>query len=218
MKKDTLIKVLMISVLLTVSMWVGFKLSSVLDSGVKQAPLIEGTILVPARALTAFNLIDQRQQDFGLEQFKNKWSLIFIGYTHCPDVCPNTLSILKQATIDMSVLKMQLPQVTFLSIDPARDEAEILSDYLNYFDPSFVGITGKKDQLDNLVKQLSSVYFKAAGSSGDIKNDDYLYDHSASILVINPKAEFQAVFTAPHNKLGIVDGMQKIMSFYNKNN
>lgn len=216
MNKTTSIKILMVVTLSVFSMWAGFQLSRVLESDSDKPPIIEGTILNPARVLTDFKLIDQRRHDFGLEQFKNKWSLIFIGYTNCPDVCPNTLGILKQAYIDMQVLKMELPKVTFISIDPARDEPEILGDYVYYFDPSFIGVTGKKDQLDNIVRQLSSVYLKAAGSSGDINKDDYLYDHSASILVVNPEAQLQAVFTSPHNKLGIVDGLQKIMEFYNK--
>lgn len=216
MNKITLFKISMVLVLSAVSMWAGFQLSSLLEKDQINVPIIEGTYLKPARPLTKFNLIDQRRHDFGVQQFKNKWSLVFFGYTNCPDVCPNTLGVLKQAYIDMQALKMQLPQVVFVSVDPKRDEPEILGDYVYYFDPSFVGVTGKKEQLDNLAKQLSTVYLKAAGASGDLKNDDYLYDHSAAILLINPKAELQAVFTAPHNKLGIVDGMQKVMSFYNQ--
>jgi len=215
MNKFTVAKISMVVVLSVVSMWAGFKLSSILDSGDKQPPIIEGTILKPARALTPFKLIDQRRHDFNLEQFKNKWSMVFFGYTNCPDVCPNTLAVLKQAYIDMKVLKMELPQIVFVSVDPKRDEPEILGDYVYYFDPAFVGVTGKKEQIDNLSKQLSAVYLKAAGSSGDINKDDYLYDHSAAILLVNPKAQLQAVFTAPHNKLGLVDGLQKTMEFYN---
>jgi len=210
-----ILKIGLVLSLSAVSMWAGFKLSSVLKQD-GQVPIIEGTVLEPPRALTDFNLMDERRHEFGLQQLKNKWSLVFIGYTNCPDVCPNTMSIMKQAYIDMAALKMQLPQVIFLSIDPKRDEAELLGDYVDYFDPSFVGLTGKKSEIDNLVKQLSSVYLKAAGSSGDINKDDYLYDHSASLLLINPKAQLQAVFTAPHNKLGLVDGLQKITNFYNK--
>jgi len=213
MNKFTLFKIVMVLVLSSVSMWAGFKLSNMLDEK-NEVPIIEGTVLNPPRALTPFKLIDQRRHDFRLEQFKGKWSLVFFGYTNCPDVCPNTLGVLKQAYIDMQALKMELPQVVFVSVDPVRDEPELLSDYVYYFDPSFVGVTGKKDQLDNLAKQLSAVYLKAAGASGDIKKDDYLYDHSAAILLINPKAEFQAVFSAPHNKLGLVDGLQKTMKFY----
>ncbi|MDH5516326.1 MAG: SCO family protein [Gammaproteobacteria bacterium] len=216
MNKNTLIKMAMIVVLSTASMWAGFKLSQLLDRESGAVPIIEGTILNPPRQISKFELMDQRRHEFGPDQLAGKWSLIFIGYTNCPDVCPNTLSVLKQAYIDMTVLKMELPQVVFVSIDPQRDDAEILGDYVYYFDPSFVAVTGKKAELDNLSKQLSSVYLKAAGASGDIKKDDYLFDHSASVLVINPKAQLQAVFTAPHNKLGIVDGMQKIMAFYNK--
>lgn len=206
----------MVLLLSIFSMWAGFKLSSVIDQDKNITPIIEGTVLHPARQLSQFQLMDQRRHDFGLPQLTAKWSLIFIGYTNCPDVCPNTLSVLKQAYIDMGVIKMELPQVVFVSIDPQRDDAEILGDYVYYFDPSFVAITGKKAELDNLSKQLSSVYLKAAGASGDLTKDDYLYDHSAAILVVNPKAQLQAVFTAPHNKLGIVDGMQKIIAFYNK--
>ncbi|MDH5424499.1 MAG: SCO family protein [Gammaproteobacteria bacterium] len=214
MNKSNLIKLGMVLALSIASMWAGFKLSSMMESG-QQVPVIEGTFLNPPRQLSDFELIDQRRHEFGLQQLKNKWSLIFIGYTNCPDVCPATLSVLRQAYIDMKALKMELPQVVFVSIDPQRDEPEILGDYMYYFDPSFMGLSGEKSEIDNVVKQLSSVYLRAAGSSGDIKNDDYLFDHSASILLINPKAQLQAVFTAPHNKLGIVDGLQKITGFYN---
>jgi len=210
-----IIKIVLVLSLSAVSMWAGFKLSSVMEQG-GQVPIIEGTVLEPPRALTDFKLMDERRHEFGLQQLKNKWSLVFIGYTNCPDVCPNTMSIMKQAYIDMAALKMELPQVIFLSIDPKRDEAELLGDYVDYFDPAFVGLTGKKSEIDNLVKQLSSVYLKAAGSSGDITKEDYLYDHSASLLLINPAAQLQAVFTAPHHKLGLVDGLQKITNFYNK--
>jgi len=210
-----ILKIGLVLSLSAVSMWAGFKLSSVMEQG-EQVPIIEGTVLEPPRALTNFELMDERRHEFGLQQLKNKWSIIFVGYTNCPDVCPNTMGILKQAYIDMGALKMQLPQVIFLSVDPARDEAELLGDYVDYFDPAFVGLTGKKPEIDNLVKQLSSVYLKAAGSSGDINKDDYLYDHSASLLLINPEAQLQAVFTAPHNKLGLVDGLQKIIKFYNQ--
>jgi len=210
-----ILKIVLVLGLSGVSMWAGFKLSSVMDQG-GQVPIIEGTVLEPPRALTDFELIDERRHAFGLQQLKNKWSIVFVGYTNCPDVCPNTMGIMKQAYIDMAALKMQLPQVIFLSVDPKRDEPELLGDYVDYFDPSFVGLTGKKSEIDNLVKQLSSVYLKAAGSSGDINKDDYLYDHSASLLLINPKAQLQAVFTAPHNKLGLVDGMQKIIKFYSE--
>ena len=210
-----IVKIALVLLLSGLSMWAGFQLSHVMEKGT-QVPIIEGTVLEPARALTKFELIDEKRHDFGLEQFKNKWSLVFIGYTNCPDVCPNTMGIVKQAYIDMEVLKMELPQVIFLSVDPERDEAELLGDYVDYFDPRFIGLTGKKSEIDNLVKQLSSVYLKAAGSSGDIMKNDYLFDHSASLLLINPKAQLQAVFTAPHNKLGLVDGMQKITEFYGR--
>lgn len=215
MNKTTVLKLSMVVVLSAVSMWAGFKLSSLLEKS-DQPPIIEGTVLNPPRSLKPFKLIDQRRHDFLLSNFKNKWSLVFFGYTNCPDVCPNTLGVLKQAYIDMQALKMELPQVVFVSVDPERDEPELLGDYVYYFDPSFVGVTGKKDQIDNLAKQLSAVYLKAAGSSGDVKKDDYLFDHSAAILLINPRAELQAVFTAPHNKLGLIDGLQKTKEYFDK--
>ena len=194
-------------------MFAGYQLSRVLESEQKQQPIIEGTVLTPARALQAFELMDQRRHEFTLQSFKDKWSLVFIGYTNCPDVCPNALMVMKQAVEDMEILKIPVPQVVFVSVDPERDEPEILGDYVYYFNPNFIGVTGKDEQLKNLSRQLSAVYMKAAGASGDINQSDYLFDHSASILVINPQAQLQAVFSAPQNKLGIVDGMQQIYRF-----
>lgn len=214
MSKIGFAKLAMVVALSVVSMWAGFQLSSMLDGQKQATPIIEGTVLNPPRQLIDFKLIDQRRHEFGLQQLKGKWSLVFVGYTHCPDVCPNALAVMKQAYMDMTILDMELPQVVFVSVDPERDEPEILGDYVYYFEPSFVGVTGTKKELDNLTKQLSTVYLKAAGGSGDITKEDYLFDHSASILLINPEAQLQAVFSAPQNKLGIVDGMQKIMDFY----
>lgn len=155
------------------------------------------TTFPTARPLKEFQLHDQYGKPFTREQFKGKWSLVFFGYTNCPDVCPTTLNLMKSvySNLEQQGFNDDNFQVVFVSVDPDRDDNSQLAEYMQYFNPKFVGITGVKEQIDILSKQLSAIYF-VRKPQGDIP---YQVDHSASILLINPDAAFQAVFTAPHN-------------------
>ena len=155
------------------------------------------TTFPTARPLKEFQLHDQHGNAFGREQFSGKWSLVFFGYTNCPDVCPTTLTLMK--TVYANLLQQgfseQDLQIVFVSVDPDRDDNAQLAEYISYFNPAFVGITGTKEQIDIFSKQLSAIYF-IRKPDGD---RPYEVDHSASILLIDPDAGFKAVFTAPHN-------------------
>lgn len=137
------------------------------------------------RALTNFNLNDQNNQSFTNEDLKNRWTLAFLGYTYCPDVCPITLASLSQAYEQLQNLPTDEPlQIVFISVDPKRDTAERLQDYMSYFNQEFVGVTGSHSELYPLVRSMGMMYAMA----GDPEESDYLVDHSASIAVINPDA------------------------------
>jgi protein SCO1/2 len=155
-------------------------------------------VLPEPRVIADFALIDQAGQPFSLEQLRGSWSLIFFGFTHCPDVCPTALYELQQVRkslqhkLDEST---QMPEILFVSVDPERDTPEALRAYLSHFDPSFIGVTGKHEQLLPLTKQVGIAYRIEEHESGVTQ---YSVDHSTGILLTNPAGRLHGVFPAPH--------------------
>lgn len=134
--------------------------------------------------LVDFTLIDHTQAQFTNNDFKNYWSLIFIGYTNCPDVCPNTLNQLVQLYNSMEPNVQQKFQFIFLTVDPERDTPEHLDKYLDHFHDSFIGLSGDKKVLDPLVRSLGGVY-----SLNKEEGEFYTVDHSSRIFIVGPLAE-----------------------------
>lgn len=152
-----------------------------------------GTLLQQPRAIEAFELSDTRGAPFTKAQLQGRWSLVFAGFTHCPDVCPNTLAVLKTVKARLDAQQRDL-QVVFVSVDPERDTAQKLGQYVHYFDPAFVGATGPNEELDKLARSLSLVYAKVPGDAPA----GYTLDHSAALVLINPQAQVAAYFMPPH--------------------
>lgn len=161
-------------------------------------PLQRGTALTgQEKPLVPFELINGDGKTITQNDFKGRWSFLFFGYTHCPDVCPISLQVLNET------LQQLQPEVdagavrgVFVSVDPERDTPEKLKTYVNYFHPAIVGATGTDEQLKTLTRSLGIIYAKVENEEHP---ERYLVDHSAAILVINPKAEFAAVMTPPHD-------------------
>lgn len=148
------------------------------------------------KPLQPFTLTDQHRQPFGLERLKGKWSFLFIGYTHCPDICPTTLSAISSTfkLLDRPEVKTNT-QVVFVSVDPERDTLEHLASYMAYFNPEFLGVTGKQENIDEFVKQLGAGYSK---DSPD-ESGNYQVSHTSSIFLINPAGEVMGAFSMPHD-------------------
>ena len=137
-----------------------------------------------ARALSDFNITQHTGESFTNSDLKGKWTLAFVGYTYCPDICPITLSELNKIYPDLNALVSDTPlQVWFLSVDPKRDTIERLDKYINYFNTDFVAATGPHTELFPLVRSMGMMY----SLSESTDKPDYLVDHSASIVVINPE-------------------------------
>lgn len=174
--------------------------------------LSQGTLLPSAKPVTDFQLTDHRGQAFTLENLKHNWTFAFFGYTHCPDVCPTSMAMLaqvqgkleKQAGLD------KLPQVVFVSVDPERDTAALLSEFVPYFHPDFIGASGDAQNTLNLTRQLGILYGKTEGSA----TDNYLVDHSAAIILLDPDGAFRAVFGVPHNPTLIASDFLAIKTYY----
>jgi protein SCO1/2 len=155
-------------------------------------------VLPTPRAIAPFDLLDHHGQPFMPDGFKGHWSLLFFGFTSCPDVCPNTLYQLHQArqlSLDAHA-EAAFPQVYLVTVDPARDTPQKLAQYLGYFDPTFTGLTGAAEQLQAFASQLGIAFF-AEPHAPDAKQ--YAVDHSASLLLLDPLGQLYAVLPAPHD-------------------
>jgi protein SCO1/2 len=162
-------------------------------------PIREALIVLPEpRVIADFALVDQHGQSFSLDELRGNWSLIFFGFTHCPDVCPTALYELQQVKDILSQdsrSSIESPEVLFISVDPERDSAEKLDQYLAHFDSTFIGLTGEHEQLMPLTRQLGIAYRIEDHASGA---EQYTVDHSSGILLINPSGQLHGVFPAPH--------------------
>jgi len=115
----------------------------------------------------------------GLDSFGGKLVVVYFGYTHCPDVCPTTLSSLNKA-LDLMGNGADDVQVVMVTVDPERDTVEYLADYMTYFDESFIGLTGPIEDISRIATAYG-VYF--AADEGDIASG-YTVAHNASLMVI----------------------------------
>lgn len=152
------------------------------------------TLLTPARPLPEFELTREDRSLLTREDLRGDWSLVFFGFTHCPDICPATLETLAAVKRRLEDEGEPVPRVIFTSVDPERDDPSTLADYVHYFDAAFLGATGSPEALENLTRELGIISVK-------VWNDErtsYTVDHSASVLLIDPQARLRAVFGTPH--------------------
>jgi len=159
------------------------------------------TLFPDPKPLTAFAFTDHEKRAFDLSRLKGKWSFLFFGYTHCPDVCPTTLAALARAheNIVKGTVGAEDVQFVFISVDPNRDTASKLRQYVTFFDTTFLGVTGDNAQLANLAGQLGAVY-QVAITPG---MENYPVYHTAAVFLVDPRARYHAVFAPPLDAEGI---------------
>jgi protein SCO1/2 len=153
--------------------------------------LQSGTLLQAPRPLGAFDAVDQDGQPFGIEQLKGHWTLIFPGFTSCPDVCPTTLAVLRRVDDRLRSESLRLT-VSFLSVDPQRDTPARLKQYVEAFDPHFTAMTAGEPELAKLAQMLGIAYAKVPAPP-----DTYTMDHSAALILIDPQARIAGYLTPP---------------------
>lgn len=174
-----------------------------------------GKILLPeARELSPFSLTDMNGKPFDLTRLHGKWSFVFFGYTHCPDICPTTLGTLKGAAerLQQTPDDYRDTQFVFVSVDPKRDSLAHLKEYLGYFHPDFIAATAGKEQIDQLVRQVGAVYM----FDGDTTGDDYIVNHSASIALIDPEGRWVGRFNPPFRAADIADEFLRVRDYFNQ--
>ncbi|MCU7959456.1 MAG: SCO family protein [gamma proteobacterium symbiont of Bathyaustriella thionipta] len=199
-----------------IALLLGYFLGNYFEYGSPDKPpkLDSATLLPQAADLPDFELMDQNGQVFNNQNLQGKWHFLFFGYTHCPDVCPTTLLRLTEV-YNRTAAEHDLQantDVIFVSVDPGRDTPQHLKKYVEYFAKYFIGLTGKKEQIDKLSKALGIAYSIHPPEAED-EPDNYLVDHSAAILLINPQGQFQAVFLGEQDPQKIADDFIKIAKF-----
>lgn len=165
-----------------------------------------GTLLQTPRPLGEFKAIDEHGAPVTRESLQGRWTLIFPGFTNCPDVCPTTLALLAQVNKRLGPAAQNL-RVDFLSLDPDRDTPDKLKIYAQAFDPSFMAMTAPEPELQNLARMLGLAYAKVPGKSAD----DYSMDHSAALILIDPQARIAGYLTPPFDADRLTTDLQRIL-------
>jgi protein SCO1 len=177
----------------------GALLARMLGAGV---PLSSGTWLPNARPLAEFHLHDLSGREFGLDSLRGHPSLVFFGFTNCPDVCPTTLATLAQVQRQRP---LPTSQVVFVSIDPERDTPAALQVYLGAFSKDFIGVRGDQAALAPLLRSLSAIAVRE-----DLPGGGYTMDHSATLYLLDSHGRLVAVFSPPFSAVTLAADLAKV--------
>lgn len=153
------------------------------------------TVLPTPKVLEPFQLRAGDEKPFTLESLKGRYSILFFGYTSCPDICPTTLQVLGQLYTNLQKKNgVRDLQVVFVSVDPKRDQPKKLLEYVKYFNANFAGVSGDPEQIAKFAAQLGAAYEVL----DDGKSKNYGVNHTGLLFITNPEAQFAAVLSPPH--------------------
>ncbi|CAM3803075.1 hypothetical protein D3C81_575140 [compost metagenome] len=159
-----------------------------------------GIILLPqSRTVPAVEMTDEQGQPVVMDELKGKWSLLFFGYTFCPDICPTTLAQLRQVKSELPKEAVDRLQVVLVSVDPNRDTPAQLKQYLGYFDKDFRGVTGSLENIQKLANAVSIPFIPA-----DTSKPNYTVDHSGNLALLGPDGKQRGFIRAPFNNQKLV--------------
>jgi len=159
----------------------------------------------------AFELVDQNGKPFTEKDLKGKYSLIYFGYTYCPDVCPTELQTMTQALEMLGPLAKKIRPV-MISVDPERDTPEVLKEYLTNFYPGFVGLTGTPEQVRRAGQAYRVFYRKTDEKSAS----DYLMDHSSIVYLMDPEGRYLKHFAYGTPPEKMAEGIRKAIEKYER--
>lgn len=193
-----MIKINLIAIILLVVM--STALATTFGDVSKQQPLkINGFYLPVETEIQDFKLTDNHGKSFTKKNLLGQWTLVFFGFTNCPMVCPATLGALDEMyqSLKNKLSTDQLPRIVFISVDPKRDTIERLNEYINGFNPCFIGARADINETQALMKQLRIIALRVEANGGG--KDRYTINHSSEVLVFNPHGKLQAYLSYPHD-------------------
>ena len=201
---------LRIGILVIVAFAAGLILARVLTPARVELPQTErATVFPTARALPTLDLTSQDGQALPADFLSGHWTLVFFGFTQCPDICPTTLAVLAQAGRQLDDLpQAEQPRVLLVSVDPERDTPERLAAYVRFFDPAFLGATGSLESIAATAAAFGVQYAKVTMPEGG-----YTMDHGSGIFVVGPSGGIVAYLSAPHDAGVIARDYRKLLAW-----
>jgi len=187
------------AVAVALGMWLGQRIFTV-----PTTPKLENAVLYPApRAIPDFHLTQANGQPLTLADWRGRWTVVYFGYTSCPDVCPTTLATFKQVWKDLATRGLTTKvKFDFISVDPQRDTPDVLHKYVSYFDPDFVAATGADEQLTPLTRALGLMYARNTDANGAIS-----VEHSGAAVIVDPQGREAGIFRPPFAAKAIADDL-----------
>ena len=154
------------------------------------------------------HLIDHYGKPFKKSTLKNRPSLLFFGFTNCPEICPTTLADLSEITIEITSSVDEI-NIIFVTLDPQRDNKKHLKDYIQYFDGNIIGVTGDKIEIKKFAENWR-VFYETVKTS----NNNYTLNHTATVFMIDESGSFRGTISWDENEASII---QKINDLRNLN-
>lgn len=170
-------------------------------------PEVRAVMWPEPRPVGEFMLQAQHGQPFGPDQLRGQWNFMFFGYLQCPDVCPMTLTAMRDLR---KALIARDPDASrhrfiFVSVDPEFDRPESIGPYLRFFDPDFVGLSGTADALAPLTSSLAVMHVEYRPDNGSRS-----IDHTSSVMVIDPEGRAVAALPPPHHPQIMMDRFDRL--------
>ncbi|KAF1051367.1 MAG: SCO1 protein [Stenotrophomonas maltophilia] len=194
-----------------VALILGLTVNKVLNERRSSDPvqmLDAGIVVLPqTRSVPALSFTDENGQAFATEQLKGRWSLLFFGYTFCPDVCPTTLAQLRELQGKLPAAAREHLQVLFVTVDPHRDTPARLKEYLGFFKAGFHGLYGSEQAIEQLANAMSIPYIPP-----DTSKPNYTVDHSANLVIIGPDGSQHGFIRAPLNNAKLAEQLPKLLA------
>jgi protein SCO1/2 len=197
-----------------VALVLGLTVNKVLTSKGQGDPTVlldAGIVLLPqSRSLPELSLTNQDGQTVAVDQMKDQWSLLFFGYTFCPDICPATLAQLRQLQGQLPPETLAKLRIVLVTVDPHRDTPEQLKKYLDYFDAGFIGLTGEAATIQKLANGVSIPFIPA-----DTSKENYTVDHSGNLVLIGPDGKQRGFIRAPINNAKLAAQLPGLLNTVN---
>lgn len=161
-----------------------------------------------AKPLPVFELTDHFNQPFNNKSTEGKWHLLFFGYTNCPDICPDTLQMLANMMphIKDEKVKQQL-QLTFVSVDPERDDLQKMKAYVTYFHPDILSVTGDIEKVNTLTDAIGILHYIVKSRDGKV----YDVAHSGTLILVDPNGRYMGLFSSPHDSKKIAHDLAMLI-------
>ena len=205
MRPANLILALLLGLALAAGIWVALSVNQPAGQASvdADASTSTATILPTVMEVPAVSLVDQTGRDIDQSVFEGQWDVVFFGFATCPDICPITLRVLRDAQLELEQNGADtLPRIVLVSVDPERDTPEVLTEYMKGFGDNSIAVTGELEQLRTLTSALGIFFDKRY-----VDEEFYTVDHSSVVLVIDPEGQVTALFSSPHRAENYVNDL-----------